>query len=222
MFEDLIQPVTEFIRTHHQWAAVIVGLMAFGESIAFVSFFVPATALLVAAGGIAGAGIVSFTELAVAGVVGCILGDLVTWGLGRWFGPRTASVWPFRSNPMLLEQGTEFFRKHGWWGVFVGRFFGPLRAVVPLAAGITGMPLPLFMAVSVASAVVFVPAYLAPGALVVGAAGGDGAGPLMILGLLPVAIAVFVVFKLRHKLGLSVDPNARPTSAKPLSRDPAE
>ncbi len=31
-------------------------------------------------------------------------------------------------------------RSWGALGVFVGRFFGPLRATVPLAAGILGLP----------------------------------------------------------------------------------
>jgi membrane protein DedA with SNARE-associated domain len=38
--------------------------------------------------------------------------------------------------------------------VFIGRFFGPLRAVVPLAAGIFLMPRPLFLAATATSVLV--------------------------------------------------------------------
>ena len=34
----------------------------------------------------------------------------------------------------------QFFERHGGKSVFIGRFLGPIRAVIPLAAGIMQMP----------------------------------------------------------------------------------
>ena len=48
-------------------------------------------------------------------------------------------------------------------GVFLGRFFGPLRAVVPLVAGICGMAQIPFQAANVTSALVWATLILAPG-----------------------------------------------------------
>jgi len=56
----------------------------------------------------------------------------------------------------------------GRWGmlaVFVGRFFGPLRAVVPIAAGICEMPWWKFQVANVASALLWASAILTPGLL---------------------------------------------------------
>lgn len=199
--QDYSALVLDFIRTHHVWAGVVIGLLCFAESLAFVSFFVPATAILVAAGGLVGAGLVPFHELALGGVIGCLLGDTVSFWVGRHLGPHAEKVWPFRTRPELLDKGNRFFAKHGWWGVFTGRFFGPLRAVVPLSAGIMGMRHGRFQAVSLASAVLFVPAMLAPGAVVMkGAesvvdAGGWMAVPALTIFLSPIAIATYFLVK---------------------------
>jgi membrane protein DedA with SNARE-associated domain len=50
-----------------------------------------------------------------------------------------------------------FFAKHGGKSVFIGRFFGPVRAVVPLAAGVLRMPRGLFWLANVTSAIVWAP-----------------------------------------------------------------
>ena len=45
--------------------------------------------------------------------------------------------------------------KYGFYAVFVGRFFGPLRASVPLAAGILEMPWWPFQIANLTSAFVW-------------------------------------------------------------------
>lgn len=200
---DYTQEMVELFRTHHVWAGVIIGILCLCESIAFVGLFVPATAILFAAGGLVGAGVIPMVDLIVGGVIGCLIGDTISFWLGRRLGPHADRVWPFRTRPELLHKGNAFFAKHGWWGVFTGRFFGPLRAVVPLSAGIMKMNHVQFQAVSVASAVLFVPAMLAPGAVVAkgveGAsqAGGLMAVPALIIMLAPIGIAIWWVLKKR-------------------------
>jgi membrane protein DedA with SNARE-associated domain len=46
-------------------------------------------------------------------------------------------------------------KKWGVPGIFIGRFFGPLRAVVPLIAGIFEMPFWRFQLANVSSALVW-------------------------------------------------------------------
>ena len=40
--EEMVRGVVEFVREHQVWAAPIVGALAFGESLAFVSLVIPA------------------------------------------------------------------------------------------------------------------------------------------------------------------------------------
>jgi membrane protein DedA with SNARE-associated domain len=61
-----------------------------------------------------------------------------------------------------------FFARHGGKSVFIGRFFGPMRAVIPLAAGLLRMPRFWFWFANIASALVW-----APMLLFIGDAAGD-------------------------------------------------
>jgi len=64
-----------------------------------------------------------------------------------------------------------FFQRWGVASVFLGKFFGPLRASVPLVAGICAMPLLRFQAAAWCSAVVWAAGILAPGTIGLGLLG---------------------------------------------------
>ena len=49
-------------------------------------------------------------------------------------------MWPLSRYPEILPRGEAFVENWGVPSIFIGRFFGPLRASVPLAAGIFEMP----------------------------------------------------------------------------------
>jgi undecaprenyl-diphosphatase len=95
-----------------------------------------------------------------------VFGDAVSYWLGRNFGGGIARVWPFSRHPELLSRGILFFERHGGKSVFIGRFFGPVRAVVPLAAGIMQMPRGRFWLANVISALVWAPMLLLVGDVV--------------------------------------------------------
>lgn len=168
MIEDFLGSVDLFIRNHREWAGPIVFALAFGESLAVVSILVPATGILLGMGALVSTGVLDFWTLFIWAVPGAALGDWVSYVVGRAFDKAIAGVWPFRDQPELLERGHAFFQKWGVASVFIGRFFGPLRAVVPLVAGIMDMPKVKFQIANWTSAAVWVPAILTPG-LIVGA-----------------------------------------------------
>jgi hypothetical protein len=47
--EDFAHAMADFVRDHQAWAAPIVLVLAFGESLAFISLLIPAWGALVAA-----------------------------------------------------------------------------------------------------------------------------------------------------------------------------
>ncbi len=162
---SIIQSCTDFARAHPNWAAVLVFVLAFGESLAFISLLLPATVILLALGGLVGMAGLSFWPLWAAAAAGAALGDWVSYWLGLRFGPAIAHVWPLSRYPRLLPRGHAFFERWGTLAVFLGRFFGPLRASVPLVAGICRMPGPAFQISNVGSAMVWAAGVLAPGSL---------------------------------------------------------
>src|SRR5262249_30656865 len=68
-------------------------------------------------------------------------------------------------RPELLAAGEAFIRRHGVKSVAIGRFVPALRAVVPLAAGVLGMPVGRFYVANVLSGLAWSPAHILPGAL---------------------------------------------------------
>ena len=163
--EDFAQPLLELIKEHESWAIAMMFITGFGESFAFVSLLFPGTTVLIAAGTLLSGGTLPYASILVSAILGAVLGDSVSYWLGRRFGGGIARIWPFTRHRELLPRGIEFFERHGGKSVFIGRFFGPIRAVIPLAAGVMRMPRGRFWFANVTSALVWAPMLLFAGDL---------------------------------------------------------
>jgi membrane protein DedA with SNARE-associated domain len=158
MFEALeayAKAIADFVQSHEVWAAPIVFVLAFGESLAFISLLLPAWGALVAIGLMIGAGKLSFWPICVAGAIGAALGDWLSYWIGLKLGPPVAQIWPLSRHPTLIPRGEKFVKDWGVLAIFIGRFFGPLRASVPLVAGIFVMPFWRFQVANFTSAFVW-------------------------------------------------------------------
>jgi membrane protein DedA with SNARE-associated domain len=161
--DDLVRSTIAFVEQHQTWAVPIVFVLAFCESFAFVSLLVPATGILLGVGGLIAAAELGFWPMWVAAALGAIAGDWLAYWLAFHFKDRVVQTWPLANNADLVARGVEFFKKWGMLAVFVGRFFGPLRAVVPLIAGLNAMPWLSFQIANVASAALWAAGILLPG-----------------------------------------------------------
>ena len=94
-----------------------------------------------------------------------MLGDGVSYYLGRRFRSHLLDIWPFSRYPGLMERGTRFFHRHGAKSVVAGRFIGPLRPIIPAVGGMMGMGPSRFVAVDVPACVLWAPSFLLPGML---------------------------------------------------------
>ena len=155
MFEEYVRPIVDFVREHQVWAAPIVFVLAFAESLAFISLLVPAWGVLVLIGGLVQAGGLSFWPIWVAGSVGAALGDWLSYWIGLKLERRVQHIWPLSRYPQMIPMGEEFIKNWGALGIFIGRFSGPLRASVPLVAGIFEMPFWRFQIANFVSAFVW-------------------------------------------------------------------
>jgi membrane protein DedA with SNARE-associated domain len=156
--------VLEFVKTHQGYAPFVLGLMTFAESLAFVSLLLPTMTILIAVGFVLAAADIPFWQAWAGAVCGAFLGNWVSYAIGQRYKKTAYEVWPLSRNPRLIERGEDFFQRFGPWAVFLGRFFGPIRAVIALIAGIFLMPGVLFQAANLASASVWAFVILAPGA----------------------------------------------------------
>ena len=152
--KGLAEGIMTFIQEHRAWAAPMVFVLAFGESLAFVSLILPFWGLLVALGALIGGntGSLEFWTILVAAAVGAALGDWVSYWLGQHYHEQIARMWPISNYPELLPRGRKFFDKWGPWAIVFGRFSGPLRASVPIVAGAVRMPSGIFQLANWSSA----------------------------------------------------------------------
>lgn len=139
-FHAYVDQIIAFARDNAAWAPLIVFALAFGESLAFISLLVPAWGALVAIGALIGSSGISFWPVWIAAALGASFGDWLSYWIGLKLEHSVAHVWPLSRHPDLIPRGEAFMKKWGILGIFIGRFFGPLRASVPLIAGIFEMP----------------------------------------------------------------------------------
>jgi membrane protein DedA with SNARE-associated domain len=169
--ENFVDQCVRLIETHQAWAGLIVGLLAFGESLILIGILLPGTTVLVIVGGLVGAGLISPAPVVLAAIVGAALGDLVSYYLGVRLGRGVVHKWPLNRYRREIARARLFFHRYDFVAVFLGRFFGPIRATVPLVAGMMGMNRHRFQLANILSALVWAPAILASGWLVAKGAG---------------------------------------------------
>jgi membrane protein DedA with SNARE-associated domain len=153
------------VQNNPNWTALIVFVLAFGESLAFVSLVFPFWAILfLGIGPLLGvAGTLHFWTIASAAAIGAALGDWLSYWLGYHYHDRIQHMWPLKNHPDLIDRGRDFFKRWGAWAIVIARFLGPLRASVPIVAGISEMPWLTFQIANWASAFVWAVGLLALG-----------------------------------------------------------
>jgi membrane protein DedA with SNARE-associated domain len=137
--QETTELVVTLVREHRVWAAPVVFVLAFGESIALVSLILPFWGMLVTLGAVLGLAGHEFVVVWLAASAGAALGDWVSYWLGYHFHDPIARTWPLSRHPDLLPRGHAFFEKYGAWAIVLGRFSGPFRASVPIVAGAAQM-----------------------------------------------------------------------------------
>src|SRR3954467_5680625 len=112
--EQFAHALADFVRAHQTWAAPIVFVLAFGESLAFISLLVPAWGALVAIGALIGASGISIYPIWIAGAIGAALGDWVSYWFVHKYKEQVAQIWPVSRYPDLLPKGEASVHS---WGV---------------------------------------------------------------------------------------------------------
>jgi len=163
--DQWVDDILRFIAANRFWAGPVVFALAFAESMAFISLLVPFTAMIIGAGTLLCGDTLDPWVVIPWGIAGAAVGDAVSYWIGRYFTDRIPHIWPFKGNPDALARGYRFFERWGILAVFIGRFFGPLRAVVPIVAGMMKMGHARFQFANVGSAIIWLPAVMAPGFL---------------------------------------------------------
>ena len=109
------------------------------ESLAVVGLLVPGVVLITSAASMAGHQDIALAWLIGAAFIGALIGDGVSFSLGYRHRETVTQRWPLSQHPEWLGRGARFFERYGIWSVFIGRFVGPVRPIIPLVAGMIGI-----------------------------------------------------------------------------------
>ena len=138
--ESHLQSLIAYFSAHPHIALGAVFAAALLEALAVIGTVIPGSSIVFAGGVLIGLGALDPWLTAALAVAGAILGDGISYSLGRHYHEQIRSVWPMKRYPRLFDRGQAYFEKNGGKSVFLGRFLGPVRAIVPVVAGMSNMP----------------------------------------------------------------------------------
>jgi membrane protein DedA with SNARE-associated domain len=138
---NLLQYLLGLVVRMGDWSYLVIFAAAMLECAAFAGLLVPGESLVLASGFFAHQGILERNLVMVAAGFGAVAGD----NIGYWLGARLGREWLLRRGSRFglrrkrLGQVESFFQRQGAKAVFIGRFVGFARALVPFVAGASRM-----------------------------------------------------------------------------------
>jgi membrane-associated protein len=127
-------------------------VLVFLDRGAFTGLVLPGELFLALGGVYAGRGDLSVVLVISVGALAGLLGETVSYWIGRRYGIRITRHLPlanrFEKHP---NDAHRYFRRHGGKTVFVGRYVSVVGTFMPFAAGMSDMPFRRFLAFDVAA-----------------------------------------------------------------------
>lgn len=155
--------MTTWLQGSPHWLALAIFVVACLECLAVAGILIPGTLVLFSLAVLAGNGALELWQTLLLAYCGGLLGDAISYGLGRRFHQGIRRLPVLRDHPEWLNSAENHFRRHGVASLLVGRYIGPLRPMLPLVAGMLDMPAVRFALVSLLAAAGWAVAYMLPG-----------------------------------------------------------
>lgn len=152
-----------WLQASPQWLALAIFLIACLECLAIAGIIIPGTVVLFTLAALAGNGALELWQTLLLAYAGGLLGDAISYTLGRHFHQSIRRLPVLREHPEWLTSAETYFQRYGVISLLVGRYIGPLRPMLPLVAGMLDMPAVRFALVSMLAAAGWAVAYMLPG-----------------------------------------------------------
>lgn len=161
----MLEVIWQFLLTYPEAGYIIVFFAAFFESVAFLGVFVPGTVIVLFSGFVAEQWPLAYDVrgLMIIIALGCFLGAATSYLIGRFYGPPFFSEANFYLKRRYLIRAQQYFAAHGGKSIFSGNFLGPVRSLVPFAAGMSEMHYWRFFAWNIAASSVWAFLYVGLG-----------------------------------------------------------
>jgi membrane protein DedA with SNARE-associated domain len=155
--------MTTWLQGSPHWLALAIFLVACLECLAVAGIIIPGTVLLFSLAVLAGSGALELWQTLLLAYTGGLLGDAISYCIGRRFHQGIRGLPVLRDHPEWLTGAENYFQRYGVISLLVGRYIGPLRPMLPLVAGMLDMPAVRFALVSILAAAGWAVAYMLPG-----------------------------------------------------------
>jgi membrane-associated protein len=128
----------------------------FVETGLLAGFFLPGDTLLLTAGILAAAGKLDLLTTILVCTIASISGDQLGYWIGKTFGARVFNRSESRFfHPENVTKARAFFDRFGLVTIIVARFIPVIRAFAPTMAGVSSVPYPRFLALSMIGGVLW-------------------------------------------------------------------
>jgi undecaprenyl-diphosphatase len=207
--DNMLQSLLDWVSLHPHLSGLLIYIVTLLESLVVIGLLIPGAIVLFGVGALVATGALELLPTLAWAAAGALSGDTVSFMLGRHYHQRLRVMWPLKRYPRLVNRGIDFFYRHGGKSIFMARFVGPVRPILPAIAGMMDMRRSRFLLVDFIASVLWAPAYILPG-MVFGASLGlaaEVAGRLVVLLVVLVGISWFGVMLIRG-IGKLVQPHA--------------
>lgn len=195
---EMLPIIGDFFSQHPYLGIGFAGFIAFIESLAIVGSIIPGSIMMSIVGFLLGIGILPLQPTMISIFIGAFSGDMVSYALGAWYQNHFRNHEWVQPYHHWVTQGESFMKEYGAFSIIIGRFFGPMRSIIPLIAGLANMHIARFTIAIIPTIALWAIVYLTPG-VILGALSID-MGESYFTHLLSNTFFYIVVFVIWHSL----------------------
>ncbi len=139
LLSNLDAQIAGFIAMHGNLVYLLLFAIVFLEIGIFPLFFLPGNPLIFIAGSFCSLGSLNLnlTMLTLGSAI--ILGNLVSYQIGKMFGHKISNSHSRWANKNALDKTRKFYDKYGQFTLMVSPYIAMIRTFAPLLAGVTEM-----------------------------------------------------------------------------------
>ncbi len=163
----MLNTLIGFVDRLGHWGYLVIFLVVAMECQAFLGLAMPGESLLLASGFFARHGALDLGRLLFVISAAAILGDTISYQLGRHLGREwlLKQGRRFGCRPERLARVAGFFERQGGKAVFASHFMHLMRSLMPFIAGSCRMPYPRFLVFNAAGCILWATAFVLAGYL---------------------------------------------------------
>jgi len=152
-----------FVSKHLNYIYFFIAFISFLESLMIIGLFLPGMILMSAIGTLIGNEKINFYSAWFSGVIGCLLGDWISYFIGFLFKNRIDSLTLFKKYGKVFTKIQFALNNYSSISIFFGKLIGPIRPLVPMLSGMLKIPIKKFIFPNLLGCIIWPVVYFLPG-----------------------------------------------------------